>query len=136
MGNYTFVIILILFGFFILTSWIKVLREYERAVIFTLGRLAREPKGPGVVFIFAPFQKMVRVSLRTVVLDVPPQDVITRDNVSVKVNAVVYFRVFDPSKRSSKLKIFFTPLLSWPKRPCVRFLVRSNSTGYCRKGKR
>jgi regulator of protease activity HflC (stomatin/prohibitin superfamily) len=106
MQNYTFTIVLILFGFFILTSWIKVLREYERAVIFTLGRLAKEPKGPGVVFIFAPFQKMVRVSLRTVVLDVPPQDVITRDNVSVKVNAVVYFRVFDPSKAIVEVENF------------------------------
>src|SRR5438093_2064431 len=83
---------------FILTSWIKILREYERGVVFRLGRLIPEPRGPGIVFIFAPFEKMVRVSLRTVTMDVPPQDVITRDNVSVKVNAVVYFRVFQPTK--------------------------------------
>jgi regulator of protease activity HflC (stomatin/prohibitin superfamily) len=75
---------------------IKVLNEYERAVVFRLGNLVRQPKGPGLVFIFWPIDRMVRVSLRTVVLDVPPQDVITRDNVSVKVNAVVYFRVMDP----------------------------------------
>ncbi|HJZ10690.1 MAG TPA: slipin family protein [Acidobacteriota bacterium] len=84
--------------FFLLSSWIKVLREYERGVVFRLGRLVPEPRGPGIVFILFPIEKLVRVSLRTVVLDVPPQDVITRDNVSVKVNAVVYFRVFQPNK--------------------------------------
>src|SRR5262245_32151162 len=83
---------------FILMSWINILREYERGVVFRLGRLVPEPRGPGVAFIFAPFEKMVRVSLRTITMDVPPQDVITRDNVSVKVNAVVYFRVFQPTK--------------------------------------
>ena len=80
--------------FYILSS-IKILAEYERAVIFRLGKLLPEPKGPGVVLVFAPIDRMVRVGLRTVVLDVPPQDVITRDNVSVKVNAVVYYRVMD-----------------------------------------
>lgn len=76
-------------------SCLKVLNEYERGVIFRLGKLLPEPKGPGLVFVFLPIDRMVRVSLRTVVMDVPPQDVITRDNVSVKVNAVVYFRVMD-----------------------------------------
>jgi regulator of protease activity HflC (stomatin/prohibitin superfamily) len=90
--------IVIIFGIILLTSWIKVLREYERGVIFRLGRLVPEPRGPGIVFVAAPFEKLVKVSLRTVTMDVPPQDVITRDNVSVKVNAVVYFRVFDPNK--------------------------------------
>jgi len=75
---------------------IKILTEYERAVIFRLGKLLPAPKGPGVILVFAPIDRMVRVGLRTVVMDVPPQDVITRDNVSVKVNAVVYFRVLDP----------------------------------------
>jgi regulator of protease activity HflC (stomatin/prohibitin superfamily) len=75
---------------------IKILSEYERAVIFRLGKLLPAPKGPGVILVFAPIDRMVRVGLRTVVMDVPPQDVITRDNVSVKVNAVVYFRVIDP----------------------------------------
>jgi len=75
-----------------------VLAEYERGVIFRLGKLLPAPKGPGVVLVFAPIDRMVRVSLRTIVLDVPPQDVITRDNVSVKVNAVVYFRVIDPGR--------------------------------------
>jgi len=81
--------------FWLLIS-IKVLNEYERGVIFRLGKLLPEAKGPGLVIVAWPIDRMVRISLRTVVLDVPPQDVITRDNVSVKVNAVVYFRVVDP----------------------------------------
>ncbi len=81
----------------ILSSAIKVLREYERGVIFRLGRLAGV-KGPGLILLIPFIDKMVKVSLRTIVLDVPPQDVITKDNVSVKVNAVVYFRVMDPAK--------------------------------------
>jgi len=79
-----------------LMSCLKVLPEYERGVVFRLGKLLPTPKGPGLVFIFVPIDRMVRISLRTVVLDVPPQDVITLDNVTVKVNAVVYFRVMDP----------------------------------------
>ncbi len=81
-----------------LMSCIKILREYERAVIFRLGRVLPEPKGPGIIFIFVPFDRSERVDLRTITLDVPPQDIITRDNVSVKVNAVVYYRVMDPIK--------------------------------------
>jgi len=83
--------------FWLLLS-VKVLNEYERAVIFRLGKLLPRPKGPGLTIVAWPVDRMVRVSLRTVVLDVPPQDVITRDNVTVKVNAVVYFRVVDPLK--------------------------------------
>jgi len=81
--------------FWLLLS-VKVLNEYERGVVFRLGKLLPAPKGPGLVIVAWPIDRMVRVSLRTVVLDVPPQDVITRDNVTVKVNAVVYFRVVDP----------------------------------------
>jgi regulator of protease activity HflC (stomatin/prohibitin superfamily) len=81
-----------------LISSIKILAEYERGVIFRLGKLLPAPKGPGLILVFQPLDRMVRVGLRTVVLDVPPQDVITRDNVSVKVNAVVYFRVMDARK--------------------------------------
>ena len=77
---------------------INILAEYERGVVFRLGKLLSQPKGPGIVLVFAPIDRMVRVSMRTVVMDVPPQDVITRDNVSVKVNAVVYFRVMDPRR--------------------------------------
>ncbi len=79
-------------------SSIKVLNEYERGVIFRLGKLLPEPKGPGIVLVFLPIDRIVKVSLRTIVMDVPPQDIITRDNVSVKVNAVVYFRVMDPRR--------------------------------------
>lgn len=85
-------------GLIFLFKWINILKEYERAVTFWLGRLSRRPKGPGLVLIFWPFETMVRISLRTVVHEVPPQDVITKDNVSVKVNAVVYFRVVEPDK--------------------------------------
>jgi regulator of protease activity HflC (stomatin/prohibitin superfamily) len=79
-----------------LLSSIKILREYERGVIFRLGRLLTQPKGPGLVLVFAPIDRIVRVSLRIDTLEVPPQDIVTRDNVTLKVNAVVYFRVIDP----------------------------------------
>jgi regulator of protease activity HflC (stomatin/prohibitin superfamily) len=79
-----------------LLSSINILAEYERGVIFRLGRLLPQAKGPGLIFVFAPIDRIVRVSLRVDTLDVPPQDVVTRDNVSVKVNAVIYFRVIDP----------------------------------------
>jgi regulator of protease activity HflC (stomatin/prohibitin superfamily) len=78
-----------------LWSTINILKEYERGVLFRLGRLVPTASGPGLIFVFWPVYKMVRVSLRTVTLDVPPQDIITRDNVSVKVNAIVYFRVMN-----------------------------------------
>ena len=77
---------------------IKILNEYERGVVFRLGRLTSKPMGPGLVFILFPIDRLFRISLRTITLDVPPQDVITKDNVSIKVNAVVYFRVIDPNK--------------------------------------
>jgi regulator of protease activity HflC (stomatin/prohibitin superfamily) len=83
--------------FYLLTS-IQILAEYERGVIFRLGKLLPDPKGPGVILVFRPIDRIVRISLRTIVHDVPPQDVITRDNVSVKVSAVVYFRVIEPRK--------------------------------------
>jgi regulator of protease activity HflC (stomatin/prohibitin superfamily) len=89
--------IIIFLGIFILSQAVKVLREYERGVIFRLGRLIGA-KGPGLIFLIPIVDKMVRVSLRTVTMDVPAQDVITRDNVSVKVNAVAYFRVMDANK--------------------------------------
>jgi regulator of protease activity HflC (stomatin/prohibitin superfamily) len=90
-------IFLVLLVIYVISS-IQILNEYERAVVFRLGKLLPQPKGPGVVLVFRPIDRYVRMSLRTVVLDVPPQDIITRDNVSVKVNAVVYFRVLDPSR--------------------------------------
>lgn len=81
-----------------LLSAVKILAEYERGVVFRLGRVLPQPKGPGLIFVFSPIDRMVRVSLRLETMDVPPQDVVTRDNVTVKVNAVVYFRVIDPQR--------------------------------------
>ena len=100
MPSLTITPVVFIFGavIFWLLSSIKILNEYERAVVFRLGRLRPEAQGPGITFIFFPIDRMVRVSLRTIVHDVPPQDVITRDNVSVKVNAVVYYRVMDPKR--------------------------------------
>jgi regulator of protease activity HflC (stomatin/prohibitin superfamily) len=92
-----FFILFVIVALYLLSS-VKILAEYERGVIFRLGKLLPQPKGPGVIFVFVPIDRIVRVSLRTIVMDVPPQDVITRDNVSVKVNAVVYFRVMDPRR--------------------------------------
>jgi regulator of protease activity HflC (stomatin/prohibitin superfamily) len=91
------VVFLVIFLLILAASAIKVLREYERGVIFRLGRLIGA-KGPGLFFIIPGIDKMLRISLRLVTMDIPPQDVITRDNVSIKVNAVVYFRVMDPNK--------------------------------------
>lgn len=81
-----------------LISSIKILAEYERGVIFRLGRVLRQPKGPGLILVFAPIDRIVRTSLRVETFEVPPQDVVTRDNVTLKVNAVLYFRVVDPVK--------------------------------------
>src|ERR1043166_8551653 len=82
----------------LIISGVKVLKEYERAVIFRLGRMAGRARGPGIIYVIPGVEKMVKMDLRTVTMDIPPQDVITRDNVSVKVNAVLYFRVLDPNK--------------------------------------
>ena len=100
--------LIVILGMFLFSRWVNVLNEYERAVTFWLGRLSRQPKGPGLVLIFWPFERMVRVSLQTRVDDVPPQDIITRDNVSVKVNAVVYSRVVDPAKAIVEVENFRT----------------------------
>src|SRR5262245_37372230 len=90
----TLVIVLIIVIYML--SSIKILAEYERGVIFRLGRVLPKPKGPGIILVFAPIDRIVRVSLRVDTLEVPPQDVVTRDNVTVKVNAVIYFRVLEP----------------------------------------
>jgi regulator of protease activity HflC (stomatin/prohibitin superfamily) len=100
-----FFTMVIIFGIIILSNAIRVLREYERGVIFRLGRLVAT-KGPGIIFLIPIVDRMVKVSLRTVVLDVPPQDVITKDNVSIKVNAVLYFRVVQPEKAIVEVENF------------------------------
>lgn len=104
----TFPVIIIALIVLYLLSAIKILREYERGVIFRLGRVLSKPKGPGLIFVFFPIDRMVRVSLRIVVMDIPPQDVITKDNVSVKVNAVVYFRVMEPQKAVLEVQDFLS----------------------------
>ena len=100
-----FVFVLVIFGVIIIANAIRILREYERGVIFRLGRLVGV-KGPGIIFLIPLVDKMVKVSLRTVVMDVPPQDVITKDNVSVKVSAVIYFRVLQPDKAIVEVENF------------------------------
>src|ERR1700739_1551849 len=97
MTNVPVLIVVAAIVLYLLNS-IKILREYERGVIFRLGRALPQPKGPGIILIFRPFDQMVRVSLRQEVLEVPPQDVITRDNVTIKVNAVITLRVLEPAK--------------------------------------
>src|ERR1700731_1782980 len=97
MPDLTVVIPILIVVIYLLSS-IKILAEYERGVIFRLGRVLPQPKGPGVILVFAPIDRIVRISLRIEAMEVPPQDVVTRDNVTVKVNAVVYFRVVDPTK--------------------------------------
>jgi regulator of protease activity HflC (stomatin/prohibitin superfamily) len=98
------VVIAAFVGLLLLLKWFNVLKEYERGVVFRLGRVLPEPKGPGLVLVFWPIDRLIRVPLRTVVLDIPPQDVITRDNVSIKVNAVVYYRVLDPIKATVQVE--------------------------------
>src|SRR5579872_426779 len=88
-------IVLVIVGLYLLSS-IKILTEYERGVIFRLGRLLPQPKGPGIILVFAPLDRIVRISLRIDTIEVPPQDVVTKDNVTVKVNAVIFFRVIEP----------------------------------------
>lgn len=104
-GSGALVPIVVIFVILILASSIKVMREYERAVVFRLGRFLRA-KGPGLFLLFPVIDRMVRVSLRLVTLDVPSQDIITRDNVTVKVNAVLYFRVLDPQKAVIEVEDF------------------------------
>jgi len=95
--GYGLVVIIVVVGLYLLSS-IKILAEYERGVIFRLGRLLPNAKGPGVILVFAPVDRMVRISLRQDALEVPPQDIITRDNVTLKVNAVIFLRVIDSNK--------------------------------------
>jgi regulator of protease activity HflC (stomatin/prohibitin superfamily) len=94
--SFSFLLLIIILLYLI--SSVKILREYERGVVFRLGRVLRQAKGPGIILVFAPLDRMVRTSLRIEAMEVPPQDLVTRDNVTVKVNAVVYFRVVDPVK--------------------------------------
>lgn len=102
-----FVLVLVVIIILYLLSCVKILAEYERGVIFRLGRLLDQAKGPGIIFVFKPIDRMVRVSLRLETHEVPPQDVITRDNVTVKVNAVVYFRVIEPRQAIVEVRDYY-----------------------------
>ena len=112
-GLFTTFAILVLVIFF-LSAALRILKEYERGVIFRLGRIINA-KGPGLIILIPIVDKMLKVSLRLVAMDVDPQDVITRDNVSVKVNAVIYFRVIDPVKAIVEVETIATPCPSWLK---------------------
>ncbi len=104
--GYTSIITLVVIFIVWLVNSLRIINEYERAVIFRLGRVLPQPKGPGFVFVLWPIDRAVIMSLRLVTLDVPPQDIITKDNVSVKVNAVTYFRVIDPVKAIIEVQDF------------------------------
>jgi regulator of protease activity HflC (stomatin/prohibitin superfamily) len=120
-------LVIVVLGVMLLSSMIKILREYERGVIFRLGRLLhladRSYKGPGLILLIPLVDRMVKVSLRTITYDVPPQDVITRDNVSIKVNAVLYFRVIDPAKAIVRSKIICLPLRSFRRTATLRSVL-------------
>ncbi len=122
-GFLPFVAVLVLFVF----SSIKILREYERGVIFLLGRFWKV-KGPGLVIVIPGIQQIVKVDLRVVTMDVPSQDVISWDNVSVQVNAIVFFRVVDPEKAIIQVETIWSPPASWPRPPCARCSASTNST--------
>ena len=114
-----------------LLSAIKVLKEYERGVIFTLGRFTGV-KGPGLIIVIPIIQQMVKTDLRVIVMDVPTQDVISQDNVSVKVNAVVYFRMIDPEQAIIQVRTCSRPRVSWRRPPCARCSASTNWTRCCR----
>ena len=125
------VVIIIIYLF----SSVKILREYERGVIFRLGRVLPQPKGPGIFLVFAPIDRMVRTSLRIEAMEVPAQDVITRDNVTVKVNAVVYFRVIDPTKAVIEVTNYLYAPPNSRRRACAAFWARWNWTHCLVSGK-
>ena len=138
MGQYPIgLILVILFGLYILFTSIRILQEYERAVIFRLGRFAgRGVKGPGLILLIPIIDKMVKVSLRTVVLDVTPQDVITQDNVSIKVNAVVYFRVLHPEKAIIQVENYLRQHPRFHRQLCEVYVDSRNWTKFFHNARR
>ena len=127
------VVIVILY----LLNSIKILAEYERGVIFRLGRLLGTAKGPGIILVFAPIDRIVRVSLRQEALEVPPQDIITRDNVTLKVNAVIFLRVIDPQQSGGRgFELHATRLRSLRRPRCARCSARWSSTSCSRTATR
>ncbi len=105
-SEFVTIIFFVVFGIYVVSSAVRILKEYERGVVFRLGRII-PVKGPGLVLVWPIIDKLVKVSLRTVTMDVPPQDIITRDNITVKVNAVIYFRPIDPVKAVTQVEDFY-----------------------------
>ena len=116
------IVVVVIVALYLINS-IKILAEYERGVIFRLGRLMGSAKGPGIILVFAPIDRIVRVSLRQEALEVPPQDIITRDNVTLKVNAVIFLRVIDPTRRWWRFRITCTRPRSSRRPRCARCWV-------------
>ena len=122
-----FTIVLVIFALYASSS-IKILAEYERGVIFRFGHLYPRAKGPGIILVLAPMDRMVRISLRQEALEVPPQDIITRDNVTLKVNAVIFLRVIDPSKAVVEVTNYVYQTRSLRRPRCARCSANRNST--------
>jgi len=118
-------LIIIVFVALAIISGVKILKEYERAVIFRLGRMVGA-RGPGLTYVIPGVEKMVRMDLRTVTMDIPPQDVITRDNVSVKVNAVLYFRVLEPNKAVREVENYLFATSQLAQARCAAFAGRAS----------
>jgi regulator of protease activity HflC (stomatin/prohibitin superfamily) len=135
MFNITWTIPTVIIVIYLLSST-KILREYERGVIFRIGRVLPQSKGPGIFLVFAPIDRMVRTSLRVEAMEVPAQDVITRDNVTVKVNAIVYFRVTDPTKAVIEVTNFLYATSSSLRPACAAYSGRSIWTHCLASGRR
>ena len=133
MFDYLSYLLLVVVVVMFLATAIRILREYERGIVFTLGRFTGV-KGPGLIILIPFAQQMVKVDLRVVVQDVPPQDVITRDNVTVKVNAVLYFRIVDPERAIIKVADFWPRPASWRKPRGARSSANTSSTNCRRNG--
>jgi regulator of protease activity HflC (stomatin/prohibitin superfamily) len=133
MFDYLSYLLLVVVVVMFFSAAIRILREYERGIVFTLGRFTGV-KGPGLIILIPFVQQMVKVDLRVVVQDVPPQDVITRDNVTVKVNAVLYFRIVDRSERSSRSRTLWPRPASWRKPRCAPSSANTSSTNCWRNG--
>ena len=128
-------IIILTIAVLYMASWVKILAEYERAVIFRLGRVLPRTKGPGLIFVCRPWDRMLRTSLRVEAMEVPPQDVVTRDNVSVRVNDVVYIQDIDPINAVIVVNKYRYSTSQVRKLPCAACSGRLNSTSYSVSGK-
>ena len=131
--GYFWILIVVIF---FLISAVKILAEYERGVIFRLGRALDHAKGPGMIILIPIVDRMVKVNLQLITYDVPSQDIITRDNVTMKVNAVVYFRVIDPVKAIIEVRDYMLPPSCWPRPRCAASVARWKWTTCFPNGRR